>query len=63
MHNILFDFFTVNSIQTNSFFTILTRHIVRLYRGFELYQTHEIYKEQMSNWLIFFSSVLKSNYK
>lgn len=36
------------------FFTILTLHIVRLYRGFELYQTHEIYKEQMSNWLIFF---------
>lgn len=61
--NILFDFVNGYSAQTNLFLCKsphFTFHVVRLNGKFGLYQTHEIYNEQLVDP---FFSVLKSNYK
>lgn len=62
-YNILFYFVNGYSAQTNLFLCKsphFTFHVVRLNGKFELYQTHEIYNEQLVDP---FFSVLKSNYK
>lgn len=62
-YNILFYFVNGYSAQTKLFLCKsphFTFHVVRLNGKFELYQTHEIYNEQLVDP---FFSVLKSNYK